>query len=84
MALEIKDEVEFSALLITHKEQILLLRAISEQTGIITKQELVQEYLIQTLPTLPRKNKSYYVRLNHRAQRKKQLTRLYDHHLVVI
>jgi hypothetical protein len=84
MTLELKDEKEFSALLVNHKEQILLLLALSEQTGISDREQLIQEYLSTTLPKLPRQDKSYNVRLNHRTQRRKRLKELYDNHLFVV
>ena len=80
--LEIKNEAEFSELLVTHKEQLLLLIAIQKETG-LTQKELIKEYLSQTLPTLPRNHETYYVRLNHRSQRKKQLQNLMENHLVM-
>ncbi|WP_156888602.1 hypothetical protein [Christiangramia echinicola] len=83
MTLEIKDERKFSNLLVTHKEQLLLLVSLCAKTGIVDKHQLVQEYLSQTLPILSRQDKSYYGRINHRVQRKKHLIGLYEQYLVV-
>lgn len=80
--LKIKDEKKFQELIVTHKEQLLLLINLSQNTKIMSQEELVKEYLSITLPTLHCGHEKYRYRINHRSIRKKTLVKLWDEHLI--
>lgn len=82
--LQIKDEKKFQELIVTHKEQLLLLINLSGTTKITTQGELIQEYLTLTLPPLHWGHEKYRGRINHRSKRKKTLITLWNEHIITI
>jgi hypothetical protein len=82
--LKIKDDKKFQELIVTQKEQLLLLINLSVTTKITTQVELVQEYLTQTLPPLHCGHEKYRARINHRSMRKKTLITLWNEHIITI